>query len=393
MSLFEPRRESMPRDRLEQLQLERLQAVIARLRRNVRRCRDTLADCSVQSLADLPSLPVTEPADLVDAFPYGLFALPLREVIRMHSTIGHDGRQLVIGHTRNDLSHWGRLVARQLIAAGVTAHDVLQICFAGSSFEGAFGFMNGAETIEASVIPEDPFHIEHQLATLRNYRVTALVTTPSNALRLVELLDARRLDPETLALRTVLLTRPVSGELRDRLHTGLFAEIHASFGVPELLNPGLCVECPHGHLHLNEDHFLAETRGDELLVTTLCREAMPLLRYATRIAAELLTVDCPCGRTGRVIIPHRRLDDRLLVNETPLYPAQVAEVLAQTRAADAPFETHMTERTVVIDLTLTRALFADTMRTLVDLKQHVESEVLTRLGIEAEVRFRGNRPQ
>lgn len=389
MSMFDPQNEGMQRERLEQFQLERLQSLLARLKRNVRRYRDGLGDKRIPSLEALGSLPVTEPDELVSEFPYGMFALPLREVIRLHSTVGPAGKQLVVGHTRNDLTHWGRLVARQLVAAGVTANDVIQIYFAAGGFEGAFGYMRGAETIEASVVPEDPFHIEYQLATLQNYRVTVLITSPSNARRLAELLDEKQIDTGALALRTVILTRPVSGELRDRLRTALSAGIHCTFGIDEILNPGLVVECANGHMHVNEDQFLVESRAGELLVTTLCREAMPLLRYATRVAAELLTVDCPCGRAGTVLMPHKRLDDQLLVNETPLYPAQVGQLLETTRAAGHPFEVEITERRVIISIRVTKALFGDRMRDLVELQEEIESEFLARLGIDAEVRYVG----
>src|SRR5512136_566677 len=187
MSTFDRRYEMMPRAELDQLQLERLQALLVRLKRNVRRYREKLADVRVDSLQDLARLPFTMPEDMVASFPYGMFAFPLREVIRLQSTVGPDGKPLVIGHTRNDLAQWGRLVARQLVAAGVTASDVIQICLGGGIYPGASGYVLGAELIEASVIAEDPFHVDYQLAMLRNYRPTILVTTPTNAFELVRM--------------------------------------------------------------------------------------------------------------------------------------------------------------------------------------------------------------
>lgn len=263
MNMFDQGNEGLSRERLVQFQLERLQALLARLKRNVRRYREQLGDQQVASLDDLTQLPATEPEGLVSAFPYGMFALPLREVIRLHSTVGPGGDQIVIGHTRNDLTHWGRLVARQFVAASVTAHDVIQIYFAGGGFESAFGYMQGAETIEASVVPEDPFHIEYQLATLQNYRVTVLVTSPSNAQHLAQILEEKQIDPESLALRTVILSRPIDSAFREQLRLRLFADVYCAFGVNELLDPGLCVECKHGHLHVNEDEFIVESRDGE----------------------------------------------------------------------------------------------------------------------------------
>ena len=387
MSVFDPKHETMPRAALEQVQLERLQALIARLKRNVRRYRDALGDRQVSALTDLASLPLTHPEDLIQAFPYGMFALPLREVVRLHSTTGPDARQLVIGHTRNDLVNWGRLTARQFAAAGMTEHDVVQLCFEGGLIKGAAGYTLGAEMIEASIIPEDPYHIDYQLAMLQNYRVTVLITTPTNARELMELLRARRLDPQSLQLRNVLLSRPVSAAEREELKAGLFADVRCNFGVAEILNPGFCVECAEGRYHVNEDHFLPEIVDGELVVTTLCREAMPLLRYATRVAATLVAEKCPCGRTGVTLMPGARLDGRLRVNEITLYAPQIAEVLSHTRASGMPFKLDVSERGITIGLKVSDNFFPDIMGDLVELQQEVEREFATRLGIHAEVHY------
>jgi len=387
MKIYDPKHETMLADEMSQLQLERLQALLARLKRNVRRYRDMLGDIQVESLEELNKLPVTEDQDLVAAFPYGMFALPLQEVMRLQSAVGPDGKQLVVGHTKNDLTNWARLVARQLVAAGVIPTDVMQICFGGAIFEKALGYLLGAELIEVAVIPDDPYHIEYQLAMLQNYHTTVLVTTPANAWELVHLLESRRVDPQAFHLRTILLSRPIPTEERLDMKRGLWADVRCSFGVPEILDPGLCVECSAGHLHVNEDHFLVETRNGELLVTTLCREATPLLRYRTRVACEIQRGPCLCGRTGAMLVPGQRTDGRLLVNEMPLYRAQIAEVLARTKAAGQPFTADICDRQIILSIQVNKTLFADTIRSLVNLKQEIESAFLTRLGIPAEVRF------
>jgi len=194
MSTFDRRYEQIPRLELEQMQLERLQALLARLRRNVRRYREKLGDFRLQSLGDLHRLPFTTQEDMVESFPYGMFAFPLREVIRLHTTLGPNGKPLVLGHTRNALAHWGRLVARQLAASGVTANDVILISLGGLTQSGAVGYVRGAELIEASVIAEDPLHIDYQLAMLQNYRPTILITTPTHALARTRAPAARRID-------------------------------------------------------------------------------------------------------------------------------------------------------------------------------------------------------
>lgn len=388
MTLYAPRYETLPRAELEQLQLERLQALLVRLKRNVRRYREKLSGERVESLADVTRLPLTAPEELAESFPYGLFAFPLREVIRLHTTVGPNGRPLVIGHTRNDLVQWSRLVARQLAACGVTSSDVVQISLGGGGVApGASGYVLGAELLEASVIAEAPFHVDYQLATLQNYRPTILVTTPANARDLIRSLDQRHLDPQSFHLRTVLLTRPVPQELREQIGTGLFAAVRCNFGIGEVLDPGLCVECAHGRFHLHEDHFLAECVDGELVLTTLTREAMPLLRYQTRIACAITQEKCPCGRTGATLQPGARTDRRLCVHEIALYESQIAEILAQTRVAGQPFEAEASERSLVIRIQMSTDLFSDTIWVVEQLRNEIQSEFLNRLGVEAEVRF------
>jgi phenylacetate-CoA ligase len=387
MSVFDRRYELMPRAELEQLQLERLQALLARLRRNVRRYRERLGDIRVESLDDLARLPCTTPEDMAESFPFDLFAFPLREIIRLHTAVGPQGKPLIIGHTRNDLVQWGRLVARQLVASGVTANDVVQICLGGGVYAGASGYVLGAELIEASVIAEDPIHIDYQLAMLQNYRPTILITTPSNALELARMIERRRTDPQSLHLRAVLLSRPVDKPGREQLATGLFAAVQCNFGIGEILDPGLCLECEAGRFHVHEDHFLVEVQDGELIVSTLSREAMPLLRYRTCVACQLVRDTCSCGRTGVMIVPGERLDRRLCVNEVLLYESQIAEVLAQTKAAGHRFTVEVSERQVVVEIEISEELFADTVWHVESLRRKIESEFLARLGVEADVRF------
>jgi phenylacetate-CoA ligase len=386
MNIFDRRYEMMPRAQLEQLQLERLQALLARLKRNVRRAREKIGDTRVESLADLSRLPFTTPEEMAESFPYGMFAFPMREIIRLHTTVGPQGKPLVIGHTRNDLAQWGRLVARQLVGGGVTANDVVQMCFSGGVY-GAAGYLFGAQVIEASVIAEDSAHVDYQIATLQNYRPTVLITTPGNALDLMQVMEQRGLDPQSLHVRTVLLSRPVNKETRERLTAGLFARVLCNFGISEILDPGLCLECSAGNFHVHEDHFFPEIQDGELVLTTLCREAVPLLRYRTRVECELTRDKCSCGRTGAIIVPGERLDQRLRVKETQFYQSQIADVLARTKAAGQPFTVAVSDRRIVVSIELSETLFADTVWVVESLKREIESDFLARLNVEAEIHW------
>jgi phenylacetate-CoA ligase len=387
--MFDAAHEAMRRPDLEQMQLERLQALLARLRRNVPRQRERLANCRAESLADIVSVPMTSSRDLAAAFPYGMFALPLREVIRLQSAVGPGGVQLVVGHTRNDLTQWGRLVARQLAAAEVSGHDVIQISFGAGAVGRSMGYLLGAERVEASVIPQDDYHIEYQLAMMQSYRASVMITSPTNARELMETLAKRGIDPQSLNIRTVLLSRPVSDEERQALRIGLMSNIRCGFGIDEVLDPGLCVECQEGRFHVNEDHFIAEIVEGELVVTTLVREAMPLVRYRTRVAATLEHVSCQCGRTGACLTPGGRLDGRLRVNEMPLYRDQVPALLGQTKAAGHPFLLGITEDCIEVSIRMSEALFPDTIRELESLRRQIENEFLSRLGVRARVSYLG----
>lgn len=387
MTVFDRRNEAMRPEMLQQVQLERLQALLARLKRKVRRYNELIGDVRIEALAQLDRLPFTTPGDLHQAFPYGMFALPLREVIQLHSTVGPSGQQLVVGHTSNDLNNWARLAARQLVAAGVTSNDVIQICLHGSSLGSFLGYLLGAELVEASVIPEDAVHIDYQVEVIRNYRTTVLVTTPTNAHDLIALLREQRIDPQSLHLRTILLTRPVGAEEREELENGLLAPVRCNFGVSEVADPGLCVQCERGDLHVNEDFFLCEAVDGELVVTTLCWEAMPLLRYRTGWSCSLDRRKCDCGRTGTILTPGKRLDGRMRVNETPLYREQITEVLGKTKAAGQTFHLDISEHSVALDIEMSEQFFADQMRVLAELRKEIELEFLTRLGIRAEIRY------
>jgi phenylacetate-CoA ligase len=229
--------------------------------------------------------------------------------------------------------------------------------------------------------------MDYQLAMLQNYRPTILITTPTNALDLMRTIDQRRIDPQSLQLRTVLLSRPVDKETREQLAAGLFAAVRCNFGLGEILDPGLCVECEVGLFHIHEDQFLAEVADGELVITTLAREAMPLLRYRTRVAAELCHDKCPCGRTGVLLQPGARLDHRYRVKETMFYEAQVAEALAQTPAAGLRFQLEPSERRLIVGIEMSEHLFAGTITAAEDPKRDIESELLARLGVDAEVRW------
>jgi len=411
MPIFDAKNETLSREIMEQLQLERLQAMLNRVQRNVSWYRRALAEVGiglgdVQSLDDLRCLPLTTGQTLAQGYPYSMFAVPMREVIRLHSVAGPDGRTLVMGHTRNDVTHWARLAARTLSAAGVSETDVVQICFGQGFFVVAMGFQYGAELLGASVIPTPVRGVDEQIQVLRDYRATVLVSTPTHARLLVTGLQEREIEPQSLHLRTCILSRPMPGQQwREQIEQGLFAKVFASFSVPEIFAPGIAAECRETEgLHINEDQVIAEVlqpdraepvpegqRG-ELVLTTLTREAFPLLRYRTGYLTAVWRCPCSCGRTGMMLQPILgRTDNRVLVNEVPVYPVQVERVLAEAEHATPHFRLNLRDddpgQVLEVQVGVDEQIFADEMRVMDKTRSEIESALAAQLGTRVAVRL------
>jgi phenylacetate-CoA ligase len=340
--------ETMPRPELEALQLRRLQEVVKRVAATVPFYRQALAEAAVtpdeiRSLADARRLPFTTSADLRANYPDGLLAVPRHQVTRLHTSSGTTGKPKALYFSRRDVDQAAELIARCLIMTGCTAEDVLQNMMTYGLFTGALVLHYGAEKVGLLVIPAGPGNSERQLMLMQDFRTTVFHTTPSYALYLAEFIRKRGLDPrKDLALRKGLVGAEAhSEETRRKIEEALGIEAYNSYGLSEMNGPGVAFECEQkAGLHLWEDQYLLEIidpatgvpladgeRG-ELVLTSLTREAMPLLRYRTRDLTSVIPVPCPCGRT------HRRLaritgrsDDMLVVRGVNLYPQQIERVL------------------------------------------------------------------
>ncbi len=357
-------RETMSRDELEQLQLERLEVTLNRAQRSVPFYRRRLAEAGVdadgvRSLADLRRLPLTEKHDLRDNHPYGMFAVPLRDVVRIHASSGTTGLATAVGYTRNDLRTWSELVARVLVMGGVGKDDVVQVAFDYGLFTGAFGFHQGAERLGASVIPVSAASARRQVSILKDYRSTALVCTPSHALALADAARESGLRPGDLSLRFGLFgAEPWSESMRTELQAGLKLVATDNYGLSEVGGPGLAGECLERRgLHVAEDHFLVEvvdpeTLGPvpdgtvgELVVTTLTREAMPILRFRTRDLASITRTPCACGRTlSRISRVKGRTDDLLIVKGARVFPSEIEAVLLEVEGTSPHYEIELSRR-------------------------------------------------
>jgi phenylacetate-CoA ligase len=344
--VWEPEKECMQREELRQLQLEQLQAVLARVYMHVPFYRKQFDACKVDpddfcSLDDLRRLPFTSKTDLQENYPYGLFAVPLRDVVRIHASAC---MSTVVGYTRNDIKTWSALVARVLCAGGVSKDDVVQIAYGYDLSTGGFGIHYGAERIGASVIPTSTGNTARQIKIMRDFKTTALVCTPSYALLIADTIHKQGINPGVLSLKYGLFGgEPWSEAMRQEIQDKLHIVATDNYGVSEVMGPGVASECMERNgLHINEDHFLVEVvdpqtleplplgQTGELVITTLTKEAFPVIRFRTRDLTSLLAEPCPCGRkTMRMARVSGRSDDVLIIRGTKVSPAQIATLLGE----------------------------------------------------------------
>jgi phenylacetate-CoA ligase len=408
---WQPDAECMDREELAQLQLERLEATLVRVYRNVPFYRKRFDEVGfdpdeLRSVDDLRCLPFTTKEDLIQSYPYGMFAVPLRDVVRLHASGGTGSAAIVMGYTRNDVKTWSNLMARLLAAGGVTKDDVVQITFDYGLLTGAFGVHYGAERLGASVIPASSGNTKRQIKIMQDYKSTALVGTPSYALHLAETMLAQGVNPSALSLRRGLLGgEPWTEEERRRIQDVLHITATDEFGLSELMGPGVAGEClERSGLHVAEDHFLVEVvdpvtleparpgETGELVMTTLTKEAFPLIRYRTRDLSALSHEPCPCGRTlARMRRLERRSDDMLIVRGVTVHPSAVATVLRDIQGTEPHFRLvverkgHLDEASVLVEMS--QAAFFDEMKRQTEFRDLVRRRLASELGVTFDVKL------
>lgn len=411
MKIWDPTHECISRDELEQLQLERLQATINRVHKNVIHYRKKFNELDIIpediiSLADLSKLPLTSKDDLSHNYPYGMFAVPLREVVRIHSSSGTGSKPIVAGYTKNDIRIWSNLVARFMTAAGVTHDDLVQVTFHYGLFTGAFGLHYGAETIGASVIPMGTGNTERQIMIMQDYKSTVLVSTPSYALELAFRIEQLGINPKSLSLKVGLFGgEPWSEKMRNELEQGLAIKATENYGLSEVIGPGIAGECScKNGLHLYEDAFLPEIidpdtgrvlpagAEGELVITTLNKEAFPLIRYRTRDMTSLDYAPCACGRTlVRMKKTNRRSDDMLSIRGVNVYPSQIEEAVFGAVQGEAPYQI-VIERTQAMDsmeviIEITDKIFALELQKQRSFLELVKKRITSIAGMSASVKL------
>jgi len=403
--------ECMDRKELEQLQLERLESTLNRVDLNVPFDRKKFDDAGVnlddlRSLADLRKLPFTVKSDLRDNYPYGLFAVPLREVVRVHASSGTTGMSTVVGYTRNDIKTWSNLVARILVAAGVTADDVVQISFNYGLFTGAFGLHYGAERLGASVIPMSSGNTKRQIKIMQDFKTTALVSTPSYALLIADTLMEMGINRNALSLKWGLFgAEPWSEAMRKEIQDKLKVVATDNYGLSEIMGPGISGECQERNgLHIAEDHFLVEVVNPdtlqpvpdgevgELVITTLTKEAFPMIRYRTRDLTRIIAEKCPCGRTmRRMARVMGRTDDMLIIRGVNVFPSQIETVLFDIEGTEPHYQIiidrkgALDETTVLVEAS--EKIFFDEMKRQAALIDTIKKRLASELGISVDVKL------
>lgn len=373
--------ETMPRADIEKMQLERLQRLVKYCYDNVPFYHKRLSEAGVcpekiKTLSDIQYIPYTTKADLRDNYPYGLFAVPQSKIVRMHASSGTTGKPTVVGYTANDLDHWSDCVARLAMAAGADENTIVQICFGYGLFTGALGLHYGLEKIGATVVPSSSGNTEKQIMLMQDFGTNALVATPSYAQYIGELAREKGV-LDKLQLKLGLFgSEGCTIEMRSAIEKTLNLFATDNYGMSELNGPGVSGECRERcGMHINEDHYYAEIidpatgevlpRGSEgeLVVTTLTKEGMPVLRYRTKDITKIDYEPCACGRTfARMDKPKGRSDDMLKIRGVNVFPSQIETVLMSFKEIAPHYQ-----------LVLTRENFADHLEIKVELLEQYSS--------------------
>jgi len=407
--IWNPEYETMDRDALEELQLRRLQSTTAWVYERVGYYRKALDERGIKprdirSLDDVSLLPFTDKDALRDTYPFGLFAVPLDSVVRVHSSAGTTGKPTVVGYTKGDIATWTELTARVASAAGVVHTDLAQMAFGYGMFTGGFGMHYGLERIGATVIPASAGNTDRHLMMMADFGTTVLVSTPSYALYLAEVGEESGVDFDKLPLRLGLLgAEPCSEAAHREIEEKLAIRATDNYGLSEVMGPGVSGECECScGLHINEDHFLVEIvdpvsvepRADgeegELVITALTKEAFPVLRYRTHDLTVLDRTPCECGRTlSRMRKVRQRTDDMLIIRGVNVFPSQVEDVLFGIENV-RPHYLIVVERKHGLDdmevrMEVAEEVFSDIMADMVAFTKHVGERLQAVLGLNVKV--------
>ena len=403
--------ECATKDEMKALQSFRLSQTVRKVYNNVPYYRERMEKAGVtpddiHSVEDLKKLPFTMKQDLRDTYPYGLFAVPMEDVVRVHASSGTTGKQIVVGYTQHDLDVWSECCARALTAAGATNKDFMHVSYGYGLFTGGLGLHGGAEKVGMTVIPVSTGNTNRQINIIKDFGSTYICCTPSYALYLAETMEEMGITKDDIKLKAGLFgAEPWTEEMRHEIEEKLGLKALDIYGLTEIIGPGVAFECSEqSGMHINEDHFIAETidpdTGEvlpegtqgEIVFTCISKEAFPLLRYRTRDIGILKREKCSCGRTLiKLMKPAGRSDDMLIIRGVNVFPSQVESVLLQL-GNTAPYYQLIVDRvnntdTLEIQVEISPEMFSDTVKSLEDQEKIIKSAVESTLGIAAKIRL------
>jgi phenylacetate-CoA ligase len=409
MEIWNRHFESMDRNGIKHIQGERLRETVERVYFNVPYYRNKMQEAgigpeSIQTIDDIIKLPFTTKSDLRDTYPFGLFAVPMSEIVRVHASSGTTGKPTVVGYTRNDISTWSEVMARTLTSAGANRNDFIQVAYGYGLFTGGLGLHYGGEKIGASVIPISGGNTVRQIQLMHDFGSTVLACTPSYALFLAEAIEESGIKREELKLRVgVFGAEPWTENMRREIEDKLRIKAIDIYGLSEVIGPGVASEClVQEGLHINEDHFypeiidpktlqvLPEGSMGELVFSTLTKEGLPLIRYRTRDLTRLKYEKCKCGRTMvRMEKCLGRSDDMLIIRGVNLFPSQVESVLLEMSEIK-PHYLLIVDRvnnldTLELKVEVDEAFFQDKISQLESLRQKLQNNLENALGLGIKV--------
>ncbi len=404
--------ETLPREAIEAIQVRRLKDTIERVYATVPFYRKKFDEAGVRpadikSLKDLRRLPFTAKQDLRDNYPYGMFAVPMETVVRIHASSGTTGQATVVGYTARDIQMWSELMARALAAGGATRGDIIHNAYGYGLFTGGLGVHYGAERLGASVIPISGGNTKRQVQIMRDFGPTILTCTPSYALHLGEVAAEAGIDFGTLRFRAGIFgAEPWSEEMRGEIERKLHLSAVDIYGLSEVLGPGVSIECLEAKsgLHIAEDHFIAEIidpktgevlpdgETGELVFTSITKEAFPVIRYRTRDITSLDRQPCICGRThARMKKVSGRSDDMLIIRGVNVFPSQIESVLMEIKEVEPHYQL-LIDRvdnldTLTVRVEVGEAAFSDEVRKLQEIERKIAKNIKEFLGVTAAVKL------
>ena len=403
--------ECADRETMRALQLEKLQKTVKHEYDHVAPYRKKMEAAGmkpedIRTLEDIRKLPFTTKEDLAENYPTGLFAKPMEEIVRIQASSGTTGKPKIAGYTRSDLDMWGECVARGLTMAGADRNSVVHVSYGYGLFTGGLGAHIGAETIGATVIPMSSGNTQKQVMFLQDMKSTVLCCTPSYALTIAEAVNKAGIDPKTLAVKAgVFGAEPWTQGMRDKIEEGLAIKAHDIYGLSEIMGPGVSMSCSENNgMHIQEDYFFPEIidpdtlevlddgEKGELVITTLGKEGMPLIRYRTRDICYLMREKCACGRTTvRMSRVFGRTDDMLIIRGVNVFPSQVETVIARFGELTMNYKLYVGREhntdTFELAVELAEGLAIDDIGFVETLRSRVDHALRDILGIGCKVRF------